>query len=273
MKKKSILWTISIIIIILLIILLNYDNILMWRYNLAVKNKDCEKVYDIVDIEQGKYLTKEKYVTQCKLKIENYNNDEIKVENHKIKDNIVKVYTNLTFYIPSDSRFYLDDKLVSDDFIIDEQNIYNIFTFDKLFEGEYSIKFNNQTTGENNKITISQDNLITTYEYNNEEQQVIIIGYNNCSHCTNLVNFLSTLDSNVFDVKYYDIYANNSTKYNNEIERLKKEFSKHFKVNVEFYPTVIIGNKYILGYNDDMGKEYIDSIYYSYRNKIETVIK
>ena len=85
MKKESILFVFSIVIIILLIIILNYDNILKWRYNTAVKNKDCEKIYNIVDIEQGKYLTKEKYIEQCKLKINSYNNNDIKVENHKIK--------------------------------------------------------------------------------------------------------------------------------------------------------------------------------------------
>lgn len=267
MKKEYILLVFSIVIIILLIIILNYDNILKWRYNTAVKNKDCEKIYNIVDIEQGKYLTKEKYIEQCKLKINSYNNNDIKVENHKIKDDIVKVHTNITVYIPSDSRFYLDNELVSNVFSIDEKNIYNIFTFDKLFEGEYNIKFNNQTTEENNKITISQDGLKQIYEYNNEKQQVTIIGNKSCSFCTNLVNFLSTLDSNVFEVKYYDVYSNK------EIERVKKEFLNYFKINAKFYPTVIIGNKYIAGYSDDMEKKYIESIYYFYRNKIETVIK
>lgn len=257
----------------LLIILLNYDNILMWRYNLAVKNKDCEKIYNIVDIETGKHLTKEKYIEQCKLKIENYNNDEIKVEKHKIKDNIVNVYNNITFFIPSDSSFYLDDKLVSDNFISDEQNIYNIFTFDKLFEGEYTIKFNNQTKEETNNITISQDNLTANYEYNNAKQEVIIISNNSCSHCANLKKFLSTLDNNIFEAKYYDIYVNNSTKYNKETERLSNEFLNYFKVKVEYYPTVIIGDKYIVGYSDTMNKQYVDSIYYSYRNEVKTVLK
>ena len=131
MKKKSILLIISIIIITLIIILLNYDNILKWRYNIAVKNKNCEKIYNIVDIEKGKFLAKEKYVEQCKLKINDYNNSKIQVKNHKIKDNLVKVYNNVIFYIPSDSNFYLDNKLISDDFVNDVKNIYNIFTFDK----------------------------------------------------------------------------------------------------------------------------------------------
>ena len=49
-------------------------------------------------------------------------------------------------------------------------------------------------------------------------------------------------------------------------------FLNHFKKTVEYYPTVIIGDKYIVGFNDTMEKEYIDSIYYSYRNEIETII-
>ena len=65
-----------------------------------------------------------------------------------------------------------------------------IFTFDKLFEGEYNIKFNNKTKEENNNITISHDNLTANYEYNNAKQEVIIISNNSCSHCTNLKKFL-----------------------------------------------------------------------------------
>ena len=133
MKKKTIFLITSIITIMLLIILLNYDNILKWRYSLAVKNKNCEKIYNIVNIDKGKYLTKEKFVEQCKLKINNYNN-EITVEKHKIKNNIVKVYNNISFYIPSDSSFYLDNQIISDNFIGAENGVYNIFTFDKLFE-------------------------------------------------------------------------------------------------------------------------------------------
>lgn len=272
MKKKTIFLITTIITIMLLIILLNYDNILKWRYSLAVKNKNCEKIYNIVNIEKGKYLTKEKFVEQCKLKINNYNN-EITVEKHKIKNNIVKVYNNISFYIPADSSFYLDNKVISDNFISAENGVYNIFTFDKLFEGGYNIKFNNKTTEENNNITISHDNLTANYEYNNAKQEVIIISNNSCSHCTNLKKFLSTLDNNIFEVKYYDIYVNNSTKHSKETERLKKEFLNHFKVNVEYYPTVIIGDKYIVGYSDTMNKQYIDSIYYSYRNEIKTVVK
>ena len=266
MKKKALLLTIIIVVIAIIIILLNYDNILKLRYNKAVKNKDCEKIYDMVDIEDGKYLTKEKYIEQCKLNIENYKNYEIKIKNHKIKDNLVKVYNNINIYVPSDSKFYLDNKLISDNFASDDKNIYNIFTFDKLFEGQYSIKFNNQTSEENSKINISQDDLKTTYEYNNTKQAVVIIGNNDCRYCTNLVDFLSTLDDNILEIKYYDIQ-------NNEIWRVKKEFLNYFKVNSEYYPTTIIGDKYIVGYSEEMEKEYIESIYHAYRNKIETVIK
>ena len=133
--------------------------------------------------------------------------------------------------------------------------------------------WDNKTKEENNTITISQDDLKTIYEYNNAKQSVVIIGNDLCSFCTNLVSFLSTLDNNIFDTKYYNVYDNNSTKYNKETERIKKEFLNHFKVKVEFYPTVIIGDKYIVGFNDTMEKKYIDSIYHSYRNEIETVIK
>jgi len=269
MKKKYLLLIILIIIIISIIILLNYDNILKWQYNTALKNKNCEKIYNIVDIEKGKYLTKEKYIEQCKLKIDNYNNYEIKVENHKIKDNLVNVYSNIIFYIPSDSSFYLNNKLVSENFVSDEKNIYNIFTIDKLFEGEYNIKFKNKTNEENNIITISQDDLKTISEYNNAKQSVVIISNNSCSYCKKLLSFLSTLDNNIFEIKNY----NNSANTNKETKRIKKEFYNYFKVNADFSPTVIIGNKYIVGFNDTMGKEYIDSIYYSYRNEIGTVIK
>lgn len=272
MNKKYGLGIISIIVVIIIIVLLNYDNILKWRYNKAVKNKDCEKIYSIVDIEKGKYLTKEKYIEQCKLKINGYTNYDIILENHKIKDNLVNVYNNIVFYIPSDSNFYLDNKLVSSNFVSDENNIYNIYTFNKLFEGEYSISFNNTTKEEKNKITISQDDLKTIYEYHSAKQAVVIIGNNLCSHCTDLVNFLATLDIKIFDTKFYDIYTNNSIEYK-EIERLKQEFSNHFKTPIEYFPTVIIGNKYIVGFGDDMRKEYIDSIYHSYRNEVETVIE
>lgn len=272
MKKKTILLIIS-IVIILLIVFLNYDNILKWRYNTAVKHKNCEKIYNLVDIEEGKYLTKEKYIEQCELKIDNYNNYDIQVENHKIKDNIVNVYNNIIFYIPSDSNFYLDNKLISNDFVSDENNIYNIFTLDKLFEGEYSIKFNNETNEENVTIIISKDNFKTNYEYNNTKQSVVVIGNNSCSYCTKLLDFLSTLDNNIFDTKYYNVYVNNSTKYNKETEKIKKEFLQYFKETVEHYPTVVIGDKYIEGYSKEMEQEYINNIYYSYRNEIETVIK
>ena len=59
MKRKTAI-LIFLIIITFLIIFLNYDNILKWRYNMALKNKNCEKIYNIVDIEEGEYLTKEK---------------------------------------------------------------------------------------------------------------------------------------------------------------------------------------------------------------------
>ena len=237
---------------------------------MAVKNKNCEKIYNIVDIEKGKYLTKEKYIEQCELIINDYNNYEIEVENHKIKNNLVNVYNNITFYVPTDSKFYLDNKLISEGFVSDENNIYNIFTFDKLFEGEYSIKFDNQTNEESVKIIISQNDLKEVYEYNNEKQLVTVIGYDSCRFCTELLSFLSTLDSNIVDIKYYNIYDEGSKK---EIERVSKEFLQKFNEKVEFYPTVIIGDKYILGFNETMEKKYIGSIYESYRNEIETIIK
>lgn len=267
MKRKTAI-LIILIIITFLIIFLNYDNILKWRYNIAIKNKDCEKIYNIVDIEEGEYLTKEKYIEQCELKINDYNDYEIEIENHKIKNNIVNIYNNITFYIPSDSNFYLDNKLISNNFASDENNIYNIFTIDKLFEGEYSVKFKNQTNEEINTTIISENDLKQTYEYNNNKQSVVVVGYDSCCYCTNLLNFLSTLDNNIFDTKYYNIQVNNK-----EIERVSKEFSQYFKEDIKYYPTVIIGDKYITGFNETMEKEYIDSIYYSYRNEIETVIK
>lgn len=216
---------------------------------MALKNKNCEKIYKIVDIEEGEYLTKEKYIEQCELKINNHNNSEIEIENHKIKNNLVKVYNNITFYVPSDSDLYLDNKLISNPVVSDENNIYNTYIFDKLFEGEYSVKFNNQTNEEINTTIISENDFKKNYEYNNNKQLVVVIGYDSCGYCTNLLNFLSTLDNNIFDTKYYNIQVNNK-----EIERVSNEFLQYFKEDVKYYPTVIIGDKYITGFNETMKK-------------------
>lgn len=60
--KKNILFGIIIFLSVVFIIILNYDNILKFQYKKAINNKDCEKIYNIVDIESGNYLTKEKYI-------------------------------------------------------------------------------------------------------------------------------------------------------------------------------------------------------------------
>jgi len=272
MKRKTI-FLIIIILVAFLIIILNYDNILKWRYNTAIKNKNCEKIYNIVTPEEGEYLTKENFIKQCKLKIDNYSNYEIEIEDHKIKNNLLNVYNNIKIYIPSDSDFYLDNKLITKDFISDENNIYNIFTFDKLYEGEYDIKFSNKTKEEKDTIIISQNDFEKKCEYNNKKQSVVVIGHNSCRYCTNLLSFLSTLDNNILETKYYNIYVDGYNKNNKEIERVLNDFSQQFKTDVKYYPTVVIGDKYITGFNDTMEKEYIDNIYYFYRNEIETVIK
>lgn len=266
--KQKIIILIILIAILLLMIFLNYDNILKLRYYVAVKNKNCEKIYNIVDIEDGKYLTKEKYIEQCKLKINDYDNYNIQVENHRIKDDIVKVYNNVVFSIPVDSNFYLDNKLITDNFVSDENNIYNIFTFDNLFEGEYNIKFNNETKEENNTAIISKDDLKLNYEYKNKKQLVVVMGSGSCSYCKKLLSFLSTLDNSIFDIKNY-----NTLKSNKENDRVKKEFLKYFNQSFKYSPTVIIGDKYMTGYSEEMEQKYIDTIYYSYRNEIETVVK
>lgn len=274
MKKREIFFIIAIIILTaVLILFLNYDNILKWQYERAVKNKDCEKIYDMIEVEVGKYLSKEKYISQCKLKISDYKNYEIKVENHKIKNDIVNIYNNITFYIPSDSDFYLDDRLINDNFIIDDKNIYKVFTIDKLYEGEYNVKFANQSDEEIDKIIVSQNNVEGRFEYNNAKQIVTVIGHNSCSYCTKLLSFLSSLDNSIFQVNYYDIYASGNSDYKKETQRAIKEFSQYYNNDVKYYPTVVIGDKYILGYSDSLEKDYIDAIYYYYRNEIDTVVR
>ena len=133
MKRKNIYLLVLILLVIIGVTLfLNYDNILKWRYNRAVENQDCERIYNFIDIEENEYLTKEKYVEMCNLKINNYENKEVEVNNHKVKNEIVDVYENITLYIPSNSNFYLDNKLINTNYVSDENGIYNIFTFDKL---------------------------------------------------------------------------------------------------------------------------------------------
>ena len=70
MKKITIISLILILVAVGMIVL-NYDNILKLRYDNAVKNKDCEKIYELINIEEGKYLTKEKFINQCKINIDN----------------------------------------------------------------------------------------------------------------------------------------------------------------------------------------------------------
>ena len=133
--------------------------------------------------------------------------------------------------------------------------------------------FKNAKNEENEIINISETGLEKRFEYNNNKQTVTVIGHNLCRFCTELLSFLSTVDNNIVDVKYYNIYDIGKSEYKIESERVLNEFSQYFKTNIEFYPTVIIGNKYILGFNESKESEYINSIYHSYRNEIETVIK
>ena len=171
------------------------------RYDNAVKDKDCEKIYELIDLEEGKYLTKEKFINQCKININDYKDYTVEIE-HKIKNNLVKIYNNASIYFPADSEIYIDDKLVEEKIYNDENNIYKIYKIEKLFEAEYNIKFKNKNDEENTKIIISNDDSKTKLEYNNSKQTVVVIGSNTCGYCRRLLNFLDTLDKNIFEIKY-----------------------------------------------------------------------
>lgn len=264
MKKITIISLVLILMAVVMIVL-NYDNILKLRYDNAVKNKDCEKIYELINIEEGKYLTKEKFINQCKINIDNYRDYTVEVEEHKIKNNLVKIYNNTAIYFPSDSKLYIDDKLIDEKIYNDEKNIYKIYKIEKLYEGEYNIKFKNENDEENTKIIVSNDDTKEVFEYSNSKQTVVVIGSDTCGYCRGLLNFLDTLDKNIFEVKYYNIYKFDT-------ERVKLEFKQHFNEEVKAYPTVIIGNTYKRGYGENLENEYIEAIYHAYRNEIKTII-
>ena len=264
--KRKIIIPITLIVIIVVTLILNYDNILTLRFNVAVKNNNCEKLYNLFNLENEKHLTKEKFVSQCKINLKNNKDYKANIKDHKLKNNIVKIYKNIEFIIPADSKFYLNDKLINDNKKTDDNNIYTTYKIDKLYEGDYNVKFENKTKEEKNVVTILNDDVIEKYEYNNEKQSVVVIGYDSCSYCKKLLNFINTLDSNIFNLKYYDIYHQDST-------RITKDFYNYFNEEVKGYPTVVIGNIKKMGYSEELEKEYIESIYYSYRNEVKTVIE
>ena len=279
--KKTIIIIVS-ILFGLIAIYLGYRAIQIFNYKRAVKNNDCNKIYDMIYKEEGTYLLKSKYINACAANLPNHKNEKIEYQNHKIKNKLVNILKNIKIYVPNDSDLYLDEKIVDLDFAYDDSKLYKIYTFDKLYEGNYKLSIRNKVSDYFENIDISQDNQEIKLEYDNDKVVIsVLLLDDSCIYCTKLMDYLDTLDHNIFDVKKYETTLYKNTQEQENFISFSMKFKNVFGKETNGFPIAVIGDEYIDGFTDvyiegsmpNYKQKYLDLIYKAYRNKIKNVIE